>query len=86
MEVSRLEVKLELQLLPCTTATATRDLSHVCNLHYTSRQHQILNSLSEARDQTHILMDTSWVCGLSHNGKLYSNYFNFFLGPWRAVA
>ena len=41
------------------TATAMRDLSHVCNLHDRSQQHRILNPLSEARDQTHILMDTS---------------------------
>ena len=40
------------------TATATRDLNHVCS----SQQHQILNPLSEARNQTHDLMDTSWVC------------------------
>ena len=42
MEVPRLEVKSELQLLAYTTATATataaQDPSHVCDLHYSSRQ------------------------------------------------
>ena len=39
------------------------------SLHHSSWQHQILNSLSEARDRTHILMDTGWVLNpLSHNG------------------
>ena len=33
-----------------TTATAMTDLSHVCNLHHTSWQCQILNPLSKARD------------------------------------
>ena len=61
VEVPRLGVKSELQLLVCTTATATRGLSRVCNLHYSSQQHQILNSLREARDQTCIFMDTSWI-------------------------
>ena len=61
MEVPRLGVKLELQLPAYTTATATWDLSHVCDLHHTSQQCQILNPLSEVRDQTHVLMDTSRV-------------------------
>ena len=44
------------------TATATPDLSHICNLHYSSRQHQILNPLSKARDRTCILpMDASQI-------------------------
>ena len=42
--------------------TATQDPSHVCDLHYSSLQHQILNPLSEARNQTCILVDPSWVC------------------------
>ena len=31
------------------------------DLHHSSQQHRILNPLSEARDLTHILMDTSRV-------------------------
>ena len=58
-EVPRLELKLELQLPAYTTAMP--DLSLVCNLGHSSQICQVLNSLSEARDQTHILMDTSHV-------------------------
>ena len=50
MEVPRLGVESELQLLACTTAAATQDPSQVCNLHHSSQQHQILNLLSEAWD------------------------------------
>ena len=60
MEVPRLGVKSELQLLTYATATATWDPSHVCDLHHSSRQCWSLNPLSEARDQTYNLMDTSW--------------------------
>ena len=61
MEVPRLGVESELWLLACATATATWDPSHFCNLHHSSQQHWILNQLSKARDQTRILMDTSWI-------------------------
>ena len=44
-----------------TTATAMRDLSLVCDPHHSSRPHQSLNPLSEARDRTRISMDTSRV-------------------------
>ena len=37
---SRLEVESKLQLSVCTTATATRDLSRLCDLHHSSRQTQ----------------------------------------------
>ena len=51
MEVPRLGVELELQLLVYTTAKATiRDLSRICNLHLSSLQRQIFNLLSKARD------------------------------------
>ena len=52
VEVPRLGVESELQLQATATATATLDLSHILNLHRSSRQHQILNPLKEARDQT----------------------------------
>ena len=61
MEVPRLGVKWELQLLAYITATATWDLSLICNLHHSSQQCRILSPLSEARDQTRILMNTSWI-------------------------
>ena len=38
-EVPKLGVKLTLQLLAYTTATAMQDLSHVSNLHQSSQQH-----------------------------------------------
>ena len=50
MEVPRLLVELELQLVAYATATARRDWSCICDLHYSSWQRQILNPLSEARD------------------------------------
>ena len=56
VEVSRLPVESELQLPSYTTATATQDPSHICNLHHSPRQHQITNPLSEAWNQTRNLM------------------------------
>ena len=53
--------KLELQLPVYATATAMWDPSRICDLHHSSEQCQVLNPLSEARDRTHILMDTSQV-------------------------
>ena len=50
MEVPRLRVESELQLLAYTTATVTRDPSCICNLHHSSWQRWILVPLSEARD------------------------------------
>ena len=61
MEVPRLGVELELQLLAYTTAIATQDPRHVCDLHNSSQQRWILNPLSKARDRTHVLMGTSLV-------------------------
>ena len=62
MEVPRLGFELELQLPAYTTATATQDLSRTFDLHPSSWQHRILNPLTEARDRTHNLVDTSQVC------------------------
>ena len=61
MEVCRLRVKLELELPAYTTATATRDLTCVCDLHNSSQQCRILNPLIEARDQICVLMDASQI-------------------------
>ena len=60
MEVPRLGVESELQLMAYATAIATRS-ECLCDLHHSSQQHWILNLLSEARDRTYILMDTSTV-------------------------
>ena len=69
MEVPRLGVELELQLLAYITAIAMWDLSCTCSLCCSSQQHQILNPMSEARDQTHILMNTRRALNLlSRNG------------------
>ena len=56
MEIRRLGVESELQLLVYTTAIATQDLSRICDLHHSSWQRWILNPLSGARDGTGNLM------------------------------
>ena len=84
-EVPRLQGEWELQLRAYAIATANRDLSQVCKLH-SSRQHQILNPLSEARDWPHILMYTGWVCNpLSHNRNSLTLLFYFAFLSFRAA-
>ena len=62
MKVPWLGVKLELQLSAYATAMATPDLSYSGELHHSLWQHWILNLLSQARDGTQVLRDTSQVC------------------------
>jgi len=54
-------VESELQRPTYTTAAATPELSHTCNLHHNSGQCRILNPLIQARDQTHNLMVPSQI-------------------------
>ena len=61
MEVPRLGVQLELQPPAYARATAMQDPSHVCDLHHSSQQCQIVNPLSKGRDQTHNLMVPSQI-------------------------
>ena len=62
MDIPRLGVESELQLLAYTTTTATQDPSHVCDLHQSSPQRWILSPRSEARDRTHDFMVPSRMC------------------------
>ena len=55
MEVPRLGVESELQPPACATATTTSDLSRICDIYHSSRQHRILNPLSKARNRIHNL-------------------------------
>ena len=61
MEVPRRGVEWELQLPACATATAMPDPSRDFDLRHSAQQHWIPDPLSEARDRTRILMDTSWI-------------------------
>ena len=63
MEVPRLGVESELQLLTYITATVMPDSSRVCDPQHSSWQQ--VNPLSETRDQTCDLIDTSRVHGNS---------------------
>ena len=61
MDIPSLGVLLEVQLPAYATATATQDPSCICDLHHSSQQCQIPDSLSEAKDLTFIFMDTSQI-------------------------
>ena len=58
MEVPRQGAESQLQLPAYATAIAIPDPSRVCHLCCSLRQCWIFNLVSEARDQTHILMET----------------------------
>ena len=76
MEVPRLGVRLDLQLPAYTMAIAIWDLSLICDLYHSSQQRWILNPLSEAKDRTHMLMDTSRVLNLlSHKRNSLTSYY-----------
>ena len=82
MEVPRAGVKWELEPPAYATATATPDPSRVCDLHHSSAQRWILNSLSKASGRTRILMDTSrirfhWVTTGTPNIFIHSNLVSF---------
>ena len=83
VEVPRPAVKSKLQLPAYASATALQDASCICNLHHSSWQHRMLNPLSEARDRTHILIDTSHVHNLMcHDGNFRA--LNIFM-CWYAL-
>ena len=75
MEVPRLGVKLELQLLAYAKATAMPGLNRICSLHHSSWQHWILNPLSEARDRTRDLMVPGRIVSTVPQGELLGNCF-----------
>ena len=85
MEVPRIEVKLELQLLAYTTATATRNPSRVCDLHHmdTSR---VCNPLSHNRDShelyifsRHYLLNSGRCLFLLKCKEICKIFSNFYL-------
>ena len=62
MEVPRLGVKSDLELLADTTPTKSPGPSRICDPHHSSWQHQITDLLSKTRNGTCTLMDTSRIC------------------------
>ena len=61
MEVPRLGVQSELQLPTYAAAAAMLYLSHMCDPQHSSQQCWIPDPLIEARDLTHIIMDSSQI-------------------------
>ena len=79
MEVSRPGAELELQLPAHATATVTKDPTRISDPYHSLWQCWILNPLSEARDGTSILRDTSRVLiPLSHHGNSWNIFFIVF--------
>ena len=76
MEVPRLGVESELQLLAYTIGTGMQDPSHIFDLHHSSQQCQIFNPLNETRDQTHNLMVPSQI--RFHFTMTWSSHMFFF--------
>ena len=81
MEVPRLGLESELQLLASATARAMPDPSQVCSLHHSSWQCWILNPLSEGRDRTRNLIVPIRIrfhCAIMGIPKVQLSFFLFF--------
>ena len=78
MEGPRIGIESELQPLAHTTATAMSGLSHVCEPRHSSWQHQILNSLNEARE-SNLRPHGCWsdLFLPSHDGNSHLYFLNF---------
>ena len=87
MEVPKLGGESELRLPAYTTAIATPDLNHVCDLHRSSWQCQILNPQSEARVWTQVLMDISQLVAAEPRWERPHFFFFFFIpNPGNGLA
>ena len=87
MEIPRLGVELELQLPAYVIPTAMPDSSHICDLHSSLWQRWILNPLSEARDQTCILMETMLGSQLAEPQRELPHFTNLnLLNPHNSAA
>ena len=75
MEVLRIGVQSELQLLAYATATAPSDLSCICNLYHSSWKHWILNPLSKTTSHTHNLMVPSRIHFCAPRQQLHTQHF-----------
>ena len=66
-------------------ATATPDLSHVCDLHHSSQQRRICNPLRKAKDRTHNLIVPSLIpfhcatMGIPDVSSKWSEWLNYYL-------
>ena len=86
MAVPRLGVELDLQLPAWTTATATPDPSHICHLHGSLQQCQILNPLSQV-EPTSSKRQCQVFNLLNHNGNSgHSDSWSFFLWSFRIFS
>ena len=82
MEVLRLGVPSGLQLAAYTTATATPDLSRVHDLHHSSQQCWILNTLSKARDLMDRLRFVSWNIFILYLSTAYVSWAKATFSEW----
>ena len=88
MEIPKQRVEWELQLSAYTTATATRDLSCICDLHHSS-QHARSLTLNGARVWTHAPMDASQVryhCATGNSLVFFYIYFLFSPAALQGVS
>ena len=75
MEVPRLGVKLELQLLAYATAAATANQRCICDLHHSSWQRRVLNPLNEARNGTESSGILVWIITAESQRELWPFFY-----------